>query len=920
MNDLRPSMLALVLGIAVAVSAGTAAQGQSPTSPLPRPGIPDPGSLPGARDTSPDTAPTPRLEGRGRFASPDSRELGGPAESGNEPPRDQATESPRSRSSQALPGGGLRTVVGGAGGQPASSGLINGGGLAGSGTPMAVGPAFSAGGGAVSGTVAGATGALDLILEREVEYPPLPEGGEVLIDLKGPVTVAEFMEDIRLATLWNILISESARDKVLDFGITETTPQYAMEILKFYDLYYEYDKESGYLYIMTVEEWQQRQFGDLEAHTFVLEHVDNGNVDPLIASLLSSAGRMVTDPRTRRIYVWDTPDNIELMKQTVAELDVPLEKREFRVTYADFSDMEAALGSMLSPAGSLLPNSRTNSFIAWDQPDVLDRMGDALQSLDIPVASRTFKLQYVHADDMLDYLEVMLSDNGVIQADPRVNTLIVTDLPEQLDRIERVLAEVDQELESRTWVVDYADLDFLAEQIESRIPVEMGDIIVQEDVHQITVTGIPSRLDEIDRFITVSDVQRKQVLIEAFIVEVGADVEREFNINWSYFGSRGNSPIFFDAGSGFTPDSGNLNVGQLPYSVPLYGALELDSTGQIVRPIVTNVEGENVVDRIAGNNLAVTLKYLDKENKATVLSSPSLAVQDGEEASFENKTEVPFVSATTFFNNNAISSFGNVNNTNRVEFIDVGTILRVLPRITTKNNILLDISAEDSTFVEVRVLASDQQSTVPQKTVRKAETQLRIQSGDTAVLGGLRRDRAGKTESRTPILGDLPGIGRLFRYPNRKSEKSTLMIFITPTIVDEFTAPQAAALADAEASIAEEHRYNQKSLWGRIAATVSQRHNELMVAVGQNGDIHAASERVTMTELRALFSEAPAQVLVVLRSHPSAPQPAITAIKELAMETDRKFEVDNDLVPLVPRYRHDRQADETLEPSAPPEP
>ena len=337
---------------------------------------------------------------------------------------------------------------------------------------------------------------------------------------------------------------------------------------------------------------------------------------------------------------------------------------------------------------------------------------------------------------------------------------------------------------------------------------------------------------------------------------------------------------------------------------------------------MTNTSGENVISRVAGNNLAVTLEYLDQKNKATVLSSPRVAVQDGEEATFENKTEVPFVSATTFYSNNSINNIGSTNNTNQVEFIDVGTILRVLPRITTKDNILLDISAEDSTFVEVRILANDQQSTVPQKTVRKAETQLRIQSGDTVVLGGLRRDRAGQTETRTPLLGDLPGIGRLFRYPNRKSQKSTLLIFITPTIVDEFSDPQASILATAEEHIAGEHRHNLKSLWGRVADAVSRRENELSIAVGQNGDIHAEGERAELDDLTELFAEAPANVKVVVRRHPRAPESVMTTITELALDANRELELDDDLVPLIPRYRVPtaQQPDEAvLVPSTPDE-
>jgi type II secretory pathway component GspD/PulD (secretin) len=896
MNVMRSRIAVWVLCGALLWTGASQAQGQSPTSPRPRPDVPDEQTTYGTEAPEADGGTRPRLSGTGRFDDPDAEV---PAEGEVPPEKTPAIRHTRESVSEVKPEDATRVVVGGSKAERlAPRGIVTGGAAPGPATP----PQAPASNVMVQGQTLTPSSAFEPILEREVVYGPLPEGGEVLFDLMGPKTVPEFMEDIRVATLWNILISNDVRERTVEFWITEATPQQAMEILKFHDIYYEYDADTNYVYVMSVEEWQRKQFGKVEEHKFVLEHAENETIEPLLSAMLSGAGRLVADARTRHLYVWDTPDNLALMKKAVAELDVPLQKREYKVTFADFADLEAAFASMLSPAGSLLPDSRTNTLIVWDQSNVLARMDGALETLDIPVQSKTFYLNHVRADDMLDYLEVMVSERGVIQVDPRYNAIIVTDLPGRLEKVTETLDTLDRELDTRTWVVDYADLEFLAEQIESKIPAEMGEIVVQEDVHQITVSGIPSRLDEIDKLITAWDVQRKQVQIEAFIVEVGSDVEREFNINWSYFGSNGQSPIFFDGGSGYNPEGGNLNIGQLPYTVPLYGALQLDENGQIVRPIVTNTEGENVIDRVAGNNLAVTLEYLDQKNKATVLSSPRVAVQDGEEASFENKTEVPFVSATTFFSNNSVNDFGNTNNTNRVEFIDVGTILRVLPRITTKDNILLDISAEDSTFIEVRVLANDQESTVPQKTLRKAETQLRIQSGDTVVLGGLRRDRSGETVTRTPFLGDLPGIGRLFRYPNKKSQKSSLLIFITPTIVDEFTDPQATILAAAEETIAEEHRHNQKSLWGRVADMVSDRENELIIAVGQSGDIHAEGERATVEDLRALFEEAPTDVRIVVRRHPRAPEAVTASITALAQELERAFEMDDEFVPLVPRY------------------
>src|SRR5690606_104052 len=151
--------------------------------------------------------------------------------------------------------------------------------------------------------------------------------------------------------------------------------------LKFHDLYYEFDPATSYLYVMSVDEWQRRASGKLTQAKYVLQHAATTAPEPVVAWLLSSAGRMIAAAASRQIYVWDTPDNLAIIEETVTALDVPLQSREFRFEYADFADVTAALTGMLSPVGSLLPDSRTNTIIAWDQPGVLDRMGEALVAL-----------------------------------------------------------------------------------------------------------------------------------------------------------------------------------------------------------------------------------------------------------------------------------------------------------------------------------------------------------------------------------------------------------------------------------------------------------------------------------------------------------------------------------------------------------
>lgn len=754
------------------------------------------------------------------------------------------------------------------------------------------------------------------IFDRKLEYvnSNVPEQGES-VDLQ-PLVVGDLLQLIYMSTDWNILATEAVLEIPLNAWTYETSPKEALQILEFNDIYYTFDEPTKYLRVMTRDEWLDKNYGKIEESVFKVKHADIAYAESVVNALISEIGRSVIDQRTNTIYVWDTGDNVSMMSRALQELDVPLEQGEFSIQYAQIGDVEPVLTELLSPAGSMVADPRTGRIIIWDNPSKLEMIGEAVAKLDVPVASRMIEVENVNAEDLIDSLEPMLTERGMMQVDPRYNALIVTDLPQHLERIASVVESLDRELETRTWVVNYADMDFIADSIESLVPPEMGDILLNEDNHQITVTGLPHRLDRIDDLILTWDVRRKQVDIEAFIVGMSTEVERMFNINWSYFDNVGNTPIVINSGEGFTglanpAGSGETaSIGQLPMAIPAAGRPELDSSGNIIRPLLQNIEGGPVIDHITGNNLSVALSYLDQKQKLTVLSSPRIIVQDGEEAIFENVTQVPFISSTSFFDNTVSNNTTNnnlnfnANNTNRVEFVDVGTVLAVLPRITEVNDILLDVRAEDSTFIDKVIVSNDQESTVPEVTVRQAQTQLRVNSGETIVLGGLRRDRAMDMMTKTPFLGDLPLIGKLFRNPNKDSEHSTLMIFITTTVVGEQTSPESELLMRAEDHVASFARYNERDFWGRLQSRLADGEDEINVSIGQSGHLFSEGERVTMDELREAMFNASTEFKpnVLVRKHPKAPADIVVQVSEAAMEAGLKLEFDYSMAPIVPMY------------------
>ena len=306
------------------------------------------------------------------------------------------------------------------------------------------------------------------------------------------------------------------------------------------------------------------------------------------------------------------------------------------------------------------------------------------------------------------------------------------------------------------------------------------------------------------------------------------------------------------------------------------------------------------------------LDYLDETDEIDVLARPRITVRDGQEAVFENVEEVPYQQGGY----SQYTSTDTANpNFNRViplqmQFIDVGTTLKVTPRINEHNNILLDIEAEHSTFTPQIVIVGDQTSTVPQKRRDSAETAVLVNDRETIVLGGLRFTEVRDNVHRVPVLGAIPVLGRLFRNTIKEQEDRELLIFITTTIVDEFTHPEAEKLADMEESTTGTMRHNEKGIFDRAKDRVLDGKNEIDVAIGHTGFMHCDGERVTLEDLEDKFrtAEAPGTITVMIQVHPRAPKHLADDVADLARVAGHKVVIDTNRMPFVPDY--DQQYDD----------
>ena len=178
-------------------------------------------------------------------------------------------------------------------------------------------------------------------------------------------------------------------------------------------------------------------------------------------------------------------------------------------------------------------------------------------------------------------------------------------------------------------------------------------------------------------------------------------------------------------------------------------------------------------DEITGKGMGILIQALKTDGATNILSTPSVVTLDNEEATLSVGEEVPFVTGSYSSINSNASNGNPFQTVNREE---VGVMLKVKPQISKGNGVRLEIEQESS-----KVKSGDVGLQVTSKSTM--QTNVMIQDGELLILGGLIEDQSNGSDSKVPLLGDIPLLGRLFRSSSRDSKQTVLMMFIRPTII-----------------------------------------------------------------------------------------------------------------------------------------
>ncbi len=421
---------------------------------------------------------------------------------------------------------------------------------------------------------------------------------------------------------------------------------------------------------------------------------------------------------------------------------------------------------------------------------IADFTGLNIITSDTVTGSLTLRLKDIPWDQALD---IIMQTKGL---DMRKNGNVVLIAPrEELAVKERQQLESRQQisdlepLQTEMFQLNYQKADAVQKLIsdkEQKFLSKRGSAVVDPRTNILFVQDTASRLEEVRRVIRQIDVTVRQVLIESRIViasdkfsrqlGVRLGVQTGFTLQRRYAGGFGGTlsttPVVTCTGTTCTRETRT----QTPYELAsgIASAGYSDSPQLNVNLPVPNPAGQLALTLInlgSGNLINLELSALEADTLGKVISSPRVVTADNQKAHIEQGTEIPYVTP------------GSANAPATVQFKKAVLALDVTPQITPDNRIIMSVEIRKDAvgqFVPVQGGGS-----VPSIDTKNVTTQIAVNNGDTAVIGGIYEETINNNVTKVPLLGDIPILGYVFKQTGKELDKTELLIFLTPRIIKE---------------------------------------------------------------------------------------------------------------------------------------
>lgn len=562
-----------------------------------------------------------------------------------------------------------------------------------------------------------------------------------------------------------------------------------------------------------------------------LEYVPANDIQQLLQQFVSSGGSITSFSGTNAIILIDSAANIERLTKLVDLLDTPADDQDITIipiVYAEATDVSEKINEILgtedenstnqqanslalsrtnnrvnnnargrsnsrtqaSQAASsnsvernvlpvkIIPDERTNSLIVVADQSMTTKVKALVERLDskLDLSSGRFyvyNVKHADAESLSEILNNLISGTEGTESESTTRTtgssLSRTNSNNRTDSSSNTAAatreRIRQALRTRNLLTGGGRED-------GKVNFE-GEVSISADPSTNTLIINASKTDylRVKEVIDQLDIQRRQVVVEATLIEVTLSDEKALGIELQ--GSTGGKDLGILAQSSFG-SLNNLLLGSQSGDTAALGNALTDLTLAAASSGTVTLPGGITVP-----SQAVLVKALSSVSNVNVLSSPTILAMDNEEAEIIVGENVPFVTSRSTDTANIANTF------NSIERQDVGITLRITPQISAGDYVVLSIFVEISNVVP----ATRTDPNGPTTTIRTAETMVEVQDGQMIATGGLIADNVTEATRGIPFLEDLPVLGHLFKREDTTRRRTNLLVLITPRIAsDQFEA------------------------------------------------------------------------------------------------------------------------------------
>jgi len=501
-----------------------------------------------------------------------------------------------------------------------------------------------------------------------------------------------------------------------------------------------------------------------------LGHAEASGLVPVLQPLVSKDGLLTAYPPTNSLVVVDAGANVDRLAALLADLDVPSSERATEVVGLRFAPAEEIARRLRDAVGGqalrVTADGRTNALVLSGPPDEVRRARAVAARLDLalpPGSTRVnvYHLRYAAADGLVRVLAQLVGQPVGPPPEPPPHG-------SSLARSSARRAEVpglgyDGALGQPP---PPTPISAAAEPppagTPSAIPLAAPVRLTADPAtNTLVVSATPEDWETLRAVIEQLDVRRRQVFVEAIILEATLDKTRALGVEF-----QGGTTL--DGHKGLAQANLGTLAGALADPTSLPGLILAAASNQKVKlPSGQEVPAHTVL-----------LTALQTDTDVNVLSAPNIITTDNEEAEIVVGRNVPFVASRATSASNLANLF------TTVERHDVGITLRMTPQITADDFVRLALFEEVSDIDPTATASVGDPTLVgPTTTIRSASTAVAARDGQTVVIGGLLSDTIRANVESVPYLGRIPVLGHLFRRDDDRRTKTNLLVFLTPHII-----------------------------------------------------------------------------------------------------------------------------------------